>query len=272
MYQQSLLEQVIATAPLLQQLIVDDCAIAICDREQLRGYFPGTKLNQNVNVGDPLIRNSGVGRAIATGKKITSRMGSELFGIPYVVVAIPIIEQGHGIVGGVSLSVSIEREERLFRIAQELHQYIDGVSSVIDELTNHSAELAYVENAWKATVNETITSTKRSGELSNSIKQISKETGILALNSGIEAARQGVNGRVFGVIATRMRELATDVNNTVEHIGDNLLSIEDASQNLQQQIQLLETISNQIDHTAKRLESQIKEVQTIIERIVEFRS
>lgn len=265
-----LLDQLIVTAPILQQLILDDCAIAICDHNQLRAYFPGRKINQNVKVGDPLLPSSGVGRAISSGMKVVTRVGAELFGIPYVVVAVPVIENGKGIVGGISLSMSVEREDRLFKIARDLQLYIEGVTTVVKELSEKSTQLEQLETEWKEIVNQTYSITKQSGELTHAIKQIAKETGILALNSGIEAARHGENGRVFSTVAVRMRNLSSNVNQSVEQIGVNLNSIGGSSRQLQEQLSHLEVISTHIERVSKELDNQINEVKKIIERLIEL--
>jgi len=266
--QDSFLDQFIAIAPIVQQLMIEDCAISICDLEKVRAYFPGSRLNQKVKTGDPLLPNSGVGRAIATGEKVVMKMGAELFGIPYVVVAVPIIAKGDGIIGGISLSMSVEREERLFQIAEEIRQYIHEVSIGVEHLKAKSTDLTSLETGWQEIVKETVSVTKQSRDFTGLIQKVAKETGILALNSGIEAARQGEDGRVFGIIASRMRELAADVQHSVEEIGNNFSLIEGSSQKLQQEMVRLETISAQIEQTAKQLEDQVSAVKTIVERII----
>lgn len=266
------IESFVSTAPYIQQLLLDDCAISICDHEQVRGYFPGRALNQNVKVGDPLLPASGVGRAIATGTKIVTRVGAELFGIPYVVVAVPIMVQGAGIVGGVSLSMSIEREERLVQIARDMQQYIQGVGEVILELNSKATDLTQLESEWKEIVNDTFDTTRQSEEVSNSIKQIAKETSILSLNSGIEAARQGANGQVFRVVAERMRQLSADVNRSADQISDNLTSIEISSGKLQDRLHYLEMISAHIKQTAEDLDEQIDKITKITDRLVQYDS
>ncbi|WP_409345337.1 methyl-accepting chemotaxis protein [Paenibacillus sp. MBLB4367] len=75
---------------------------------------------------------------------------------------------------------------------------------------------------------------KQIGSIVKAITEISTQTHILALNAAIEAARAGVHGRGFSVVAEEVRTLAAQTNESSKSIGELIVT-------LQKQIAELET-------------------------------
>lgn len=77
-------------------------------------------------------------------------------------------------------------------------------------------------------------SSKQIGAITHSITEISTQTNVLALNAAIEAARAGVHGRGFSVIADEVRQLSQQTN-------DSSKTVSGITQALQKQIKELQS-------------------------------
>lgn len=64
--------------------------------------------------------------------------------------------------------------------------------------------------------------------ISASIKEISSQTNILALNASIEAARAGQQGKGFQVVAERVKSLSSESAEAISHIDEIVAQVKDA--------------------------------------------
>lgn len=68
--------------------------------------------------------------------------------------------------------------------------------------------------------------------LTNTIAEISSQTGLLALNASIEAARAGEAGRGFAVVATEIGSLADQTSQAITNIGTIVAEVNEAVSNM----------------------------------------
>ncbi|MGE4559069.1 MAG: methyl-accepting chemotaxis protein [Desulfobulbus sp.] len=68
------------------------------------------------------------------------------------------------------------------------------------------------------------------GSIIESISDIADHTGLLSLNAFIEAARAGVHGAGFGVIAQEIRQLSQETANAAQEVKNSLLGISELIQ------------------------------------------
>ena len=67
------------------------------------------------------------------------------------------------------------------------------------------------------------------GDVVDLINDIAGQTNLLALNATIEAARAGDAGKVFAVVASEVKNLATQTGKAREEIGGQIASIQGAT-------------------------------------------
>ncbi|WP_018885863.1 methyl-accepting chemotaxis protein [Paenibacillus massiliensis] len=106
---------------------------------------------------------------------------------------------------------------------QSIHQTVNGLASVIDELSTHSQAI---------------------GQMVTSISEISAQTNLLSLNAAIEAARAGEHGRGFQVVASEVRKLSDQSARSADEI-----------------VKLVAAIDKGMEHASKSMSEVTAEVQ-----------
>jgi methyl-accepting chemotaxis protein len=93
----------------------------------------------------------------------------------------------------------------------EAGAYAQGVSATVADVERGVEELSAAVGACEEHFGHLQQHSRRIGSFVELVQRISAQTQMLALNTGIEAARAGHAGKGFGVIATEVRKLATQV-------------------------------------------------------------
>jgi methyl-accepting chemotaxis protein len=101
-------------------------------------------------------------------------------------------------------------------------------------LTDQALKRMHVMNQDVDQLSRAITDLERKsqsiGSIIESISDIADNTGLLSLNAFIEAARAGVHGAGFGVIANEIRQLSQETAQAAQEVKDSLLGISELIQ------------------------------------------
>jgi methyl-accepting chemotaxis protein len=141
----------------------------------------------------------------------------------------------------------------------ELSASIAEISSQVA----HSAEIAgkavSAADATNVTIKKLSEAGQRVGEVVDLINDIAEQTNLLALNATIEAARAGEAGKGFAVVASEVKNLASQTANATDGIRDQINEIQGATQEAVSAIEGISSTITEMNEIAASISSAIDE-------------
>lgn len=255
-----IIEQLIHFVPIIKQLNIGDIGISVTDTEKFVYYEPGQKLDLKVTVGTALTEEMITYQAMKSRTRLLKRMDASLWGIPFIAVAIPIIDDECGeVIGAISLQETVDRQNTLKELSHTFTSNINVLASTTQEITAQAQEITSICQGLSSLVMESVARTKETDGVIRFIREISGQTNLLGLNAAIEAARVGEQGRGFGVVAEEIRKLATSSAESVQKIGQSISTIQVDSEAISRQI-------NQVENVITDLAGAISQIATSIQQ------
>ena len=100
---------------------------------------------------------------------------------------------------------------------------------------------------------------QRIGEIVDLITDIAEQTNLLALNATIEAARAGDAGKGFAVVASEVKNLATQTGKATEDISSQVIDIRNATSNAVKAIEDVSAIIGEMSMITTNVASAVEE-------------
>lgn len=227
-------QAVINIAPIIKDTLDSTAALGVIDTEKFVYFAPSTILNIDVEVGKTrLDRHDVYVRALKGEHIISKTMDPSIFGVAVVTSVTPIRDlDTNEIVGLLSLSRSLEHQEKLDTELNKLNEVIDALQGKVQHVAAQAEELSATSSDISHQANNANTNSRKIGEVVQLIEQISTQTNLLGLNAAIEAARSGEAGKGFGVVADEIRKLSINTKEAVQTIGKSLTEIQTSIEKL----------------------------------------
>ncbi|QGU33864.1 hypothetical protein E6P07_13300 [Thermochromatium tepidum ATCC 43061] len=126
-----------------------------------------------------------------------------------------------------------QQEARTGQVAEEQARRLEHNAFTLKELADYQARRTAQIAEDGQRIAEVLGQVKQLGGLTRIIREIAKQTNLLALNAAIEAARAGEAGRGFAVVADEVRKLSQQTESATQEIDHAIAAMtEHVEQNL----------------------------------------
>ncbi|EHQ88183.1 methyl-accepting chemotaxis protein [Desulfosporosinus youngiae] len=262
------LDSFLEVADIIQNLYDTEVAVTLLDTEKVLAAYPGPRINLKLKPGD-LFKTKGTAayEALTTGRRIVKRVSKSVFGVPYVGIAQPIIENGTT-VGVISVSVSTEEYDNILTIGKEILTAVEEISATSENFSANAEELAATAKMMIEETNKVIADVKHTNNVTTRIGEISAQSNILSLNASIEAARAGEHGRGFSVVANEIGKLAESTKSSTREISSDLNRVKESVSSLIESIRQLSGVTDSQAISATELSHAILHITRMVEQLV----
>jgi len=267
-----ILEKLIATIPIYQDILQRDIAFSVSDMERYLYLsetdtmkFPfevGTRVDEG---GYEVVLNA----IKVSGQPFVNYVPREVTGtVPIKAIVAPVYDQGE-MVGLFSVSMSLDKDEKIEKTSEGLTTSIDQIYEWIDLLTQEAEGLTNMMASIQGNISEAAQNIQEGNESIQLIKGIAKQSGFLGINAAIVSAKSGEEGRGFSVVASEMRKLAVQSTTISEKVIESLKAIEESIQNVLKNVEEVKGITekqySEIDNVRNNMKSVSERSQELVE-------
>lgn len=227
---QVMLETLALFLPVLQRAYENEVGVGLTDKEKFLLYLPAKNLDFRTKVNDPYNPGTGIYKVIHDKLPVVvARLNSKLLGVSYIARSAAIYNSDGEIIGAISMTQSIDRQQKLKGMAGSLLNNISTFASTTEEITAQSQEITGIAQVLVKAAEASQARTRETAEVLNLVRNIAVQTNLLGLNAAIEAARVGEQGRGFSVVAEEIRKLADSTSASIAKISEIMTGIQSDS-------------------------------------------
>lgn len=255
------LEVISEVASLFHKVLTIENTVCVSDKEKFIKYIPGEEAKEWDFTGMSLPETSFLTTAVKTGHLASGIIPvGGVYKQPVKSSAIP-IKNTHGeVIGGISLSLSLQSQNTLIEATETISSSSEQLAATSEEIASSSATLSGNVVDVLSQTEEIINLIKRTYSILAFINDVASNSRLLGLNAAIEAARAGEYGKGFAVVAEEIRKMAESSAKSVKETNEILSTINDKANHLSQKIHELIEIAQIQAAATEEISASIQEM------------
>ncbi|MGH1350864.1 MAG: methyl-accepting chemotaxis protein [Methyloligellaceae bacterium] len=143
--------------------------------------------------------------------------------------------------------------------AEELSASIAEISRQVETTTNIVGEATNITAETNDKVGKLAVSAQKIGDVLSLISEIAEQTNLLALNATIEAARAGEAGKGFAVVASEVKNLATQTSKATEEIGTQVADIQSSTSDAVDAISSISEAMDKVEEYTRNIAASVQQ-------------
>ena len=142
---------------------------------------------------------------------------------------------------------------------EEINASLGEIASQVSRATDVAQSAVAAASQTSQVINGLREQSDQIGDVIKLINEIAEQTNLLALNATIEAARAGEAGKGFAVVASEVKNLATQTAKATEEISAKIDSVRGESQNAVEAIDEISSVIQKIDEITTAIAAAVEE-------------
>jgi len=229
---EGIFQPLIETLPLIKDMLQEDVAITLSDKEKIIAYWPNEKIPSIIKVGEHLREGSPTLTVIKTKKTFVGFVTKETLGVDLKIITYPLIDDSGNVFGAITLATSMEKIIELRNAAADINSSMHQTNLSIEEIAEGSQKLVNTIAIVVTSGEYAEQKINDTASILTSIQNIASQSNLLALNAAIEAARAGESGKGFSVVASEIKKLSQLSSSSAKKVSETLLEIRKSIQDI----------------------------------------